>query len=137
MISEKLKKALKELKDPNSELSKHMREYVLEEARKREVREKQIEDFYKQTLTYEDLDDFVNEINLKFKKQYQEALDKNTYIETIDEQWLIVEVALKYGRQLTDFEKNKYNETDAVYFRGWLFGIIHGQGSYPWYSKVE
>ena len=137
MISERLTKALNELKDPNSDTSKRMREYVLEEARKREVREKQIDDFYKQTLIYEDLDDFINEISLKFKLKYQEALDKNTYIETIDEQWLIVEVALKYGRVLTKEEKFKYDESDAVYFRGWLFGILHGQGSYPWYYKVE
>lgn len=137
MISERLMKALNELKDPNSDTSKRMREYVLEEARKREVREKQIDDFYKQILTYEDLDDFINEISLKFKQKYQEAIDNGTYIETIDEQWLIVEVALKYGRLLTKEERFKYDESDAIYFRGWLFGIAHGQGSYPWYYKVE
>ena len=48
----------------------------------------------------------------------------------------MVEVACEYGRPLTKQEKIDYGETDAVYFRGWLFGVIHGQGSYPWYSKV-
>lgn len=129
-------KALKELDDPNSEMSKHMREYMQKEARKREARNIKRDELYRYSLTFEDLDDLMNEINLKFKKQYQEALDNNTYIETIDEQWLMVEVACEYGRPLTNQEKIDYEETDAVYFRGWVFGIVHGQGSYPWYSKV-
>ena len=117
-------------------MSKRMREYVLEEARKREVKNIKRDELYRYSLTFEDLDDLMNEINLKFNKQYQEAVDNNTYIETIDEQWQMVEVACEYGRPLTKQEKIDYGETDAVYFRGWLFGVIHGQGSYPWYSKV-
>lgn len=136
-----VQKLIEDLKDPNSEASIRSREYFKEVAEQQRLRDIEIQKHYEHLQTFSSLDEYFVGLEDRFKEASCKASEAGTYIETIDEQWLVVEVGMKYGRDLTDYERERLGDSDwsgnGMYFRGYIFGIAHGQGSYPWYQKWD
>lgn len=143
-MKDEAKKALEqwvgEMKDPNSQASKNFEKHIEDLIQQEKQLQVDIENLYNKICSYEDFEDFMFWLSEKYSQKSKEASESGTYIDSIDEQWILVEVAEKYGRELTSEEFNKINNpflSVAYYFKGYVFGIMYGQGSCPWYVKWD
>ena len=83
-------------------------------------------------LVKDDMPGFIEKLTIKSAKRpygNREALD-----------WFIVDCARNYGVPATEEHynhfKNPFIEEGWIYY-GHFFGIMHGQGSCPWWRKYE
>lgn len=104
------------------------------------AKEKRLDDLYKYIQTYVNFEDYLND--LEKRKRQEISLKPDEYIDSINEEYNLVEVAFKYG---TIYSKdasvklkplNMFTSSFAN-FKGYIFGIACGQGSYPWWIKEE
>lgn len=129
MNKETLEKALAMLEDP--EFIKQMAE-DFERAEKET--EQEISDMY---ATVGDMSD--GQFNVFVKVVNDQKYNSEDYCESTSDEWTLVRLAYKYGRELSDDELDKLDNmflSEAYEYKGYYFGIMSGQGSIPWYRKV-
>lgn len=141
---EKQRKALEQLledfKDPNSEASIKQRKFVEDVTKKAVQAQIKAEELYIKICSYENFEDFMDWLSVTYNQKVEQAHNEGHHIEDIDEQWDLVKVAQTYGREITEDELEKVANPflgSAYYFKGYIFGIMNGQGSVPWYIKWD
>lgn len=104
------------------------------------AKEKRLDDLYKYIQTYVNFEDYLND--LEKRKRQEISLKPDEYIDSINEEYDLVEVAFKYGTIYLKDVSNKLKSLNTftssfANFKGYIFGIACGQGSYPWWIKEE
>ena len=107
---------------------------------KENAKEKRLDDLYKYIQTYVNFEDYLHD--LEKRKQQEISLKPDEYIDSINEEYYLVEVAFKYGtiysKDISDKLKSLNMFTSSfANFKGYIFGIACGQGSYTWWIKEE
>lgn len=136
----RLEKLREDLKDPNSEASIKHRKYIEELAENARKAQLAAEELYIKICSYDDFEDFMSWLSEFYDQRCTEEANQGKYIDSIDEQWDLVKVAETYGRELTEDELEKIDNPflgSAYYFKGYVFGVMNGQGSVPWYTKWD
>lgn len=137
---EAARQLIRDLKDPESEASKRFEKHLEEMAERARLSQLAAEELYIKICSYTDFEDFMSWLSELYEQKAEEANKQGTYIDDIDEQWDLVKVAETYGRELTADELQKVDNPflgTAYYFKGYIFGVMHGQGSVPWYIKWD
>lgn len=104
------------------------------------AKEKRLEDLYKYIQTYVNFEDYLND--LEKRKRQEISLKPDEYIDSVNEEYYLVEVAFKYGTIYSKDDSVKLKSLNMftssfANFKGYIFGIACGQGSYPWWIKEE
>lgn len=137
---EAARQLIRDLKDPESEASKRFEQHLEEMTERARLSELNAQELYVKVCSYENFEDFMNWLSEIYDKKVEQAHKEGRYIDDIDEQWDLVRVAQTYGRELTEDEFRKVDNPflgTAHYFKGYIFGIMNGQGSCPWYIKWD
>ena len=105
------------------------------------AKEKRLEDLYKYIQTYVNFEDYLND--LEKRKRQEISLKPDEYIDSVNEEYYLVEVAFKYGTIYSKDDSVKLKSLNIftasfVNFKGYIFGSAwRGQGSYPLWIKEE
>lgn len=105
------------------------------------AKEKRLDDLYKYIQTYVNFEDYLND--LEKRKRQEISLKPDEYIESINEEYDLVEVAFKHGTIYLKDVSNKLKSVNMftssfANFKGYIFGnTARGQGSYPLWIKEE
>ena len=73
-----------------------------------------------------------------FKELYE--LEKELPLgEELEQYWTLVELASMYGKTIPEdyIEDINYFTSEIYHYKGYLFGIMHGQGSTPWWAPWD
>ena len=99
------------------------------------IRVAKTEEMYLKIKDEESLDPFIKEL---------QALEKDLPLgEELDEYWTLIEVASAYGKNITeDYSRQVFEDincfiSEFFYYKGYIFGVMHGQGSCAWYAPWE
>lgn len=86
------------------------------------------ETLHNDLLDVEDFDNYIQSLDTEIQKHLEEL-------------WILQDVAYHFGENITDkysddilYEINPFT-SEFFYYRGYVFGVMHGQGSHPWVSK--
>jgi hypothetical protein len=107
------------------------------------AKEKRLDDLYKYIQTYVNFEDYLND--LEKRKRQEISLKPDEYIDSINEEYDLVEVAFMYGKNYSNEISEKIKSLNIftssfVNFKGYIFGSAHnesGKGSYPIWIKEE
>ena len=105
------------------------------------AKEKRLEDLYKYIQTYVNFEDYLND--LEKRKRQEISLKPDEYIDSVNEEYDLVEVAFKYGTIYSKDDSVKLKSLNIftssfANFKGYIFGsTAGGQGSYPLWIKEE
>lgn len=139
-MKETMNKLIRDIEDPNSDASIALKQHYQEEAEQLRLSEIRAQEMYVKVSSYESFEEFMLWLSDLRNSEFEKAHQAGKYIEEIPEEWDIVRVAQMYGRELNEDELvglgNMFLET-AHYFNGYVFGVMHGQGSCPWYRKYS
>jgi hypothetical protein len=99
------------------------------------AKEKRLDDLYKYIQTYVNFEDYLND--LEKRKQQEISLKPDEYIDSINEEYDLVEVAFKHGTIYLKDVSNKLKSLNMftssfANFKGYIFGIACGQGLIQW-----
>lgn len=137
---EAARQLVRDLKDPESEASKRVKKHLEEMAERARLSRLAAEELYIKICSYNDFEDFMSWLSELYDQKCIEEANQGKYIDSIDEQWDLIKVAETYGRELTEDELEKVGNPflgSAYYFKGYVFGVMNGQGSVPWYIKWD
>ncbi len=137
---EAARQLVRDLKDPESEASKRVKKHLEEMAERARLSRLAAEELYIKICSYNDFEDFMSWLSELYDQKCTEEANQGKYIDSIDEQWDLIKVAETYGRELTEDELEKVGNPflgSAYYFKGYVFGVMNGQGSVPWYIKWD
>lgn len=137
---EAARQLVRDLKDPESEASKRVKKHLEEIAERARLSRLAAEELYIKICSYNDFEDFMSWLSELYDQKCTEEANQGKYIDSIDEQWDLIKVAETYGRELTEDELEKVDNPflgSAYYFKGYVFGVMNGQGSVPWYIKWD
>ena len=137
---EAARQLVRDLKDPESEASKRVKTHLEEMAERARLSRLAAEELYIKICSYNDFEDFMSWLSELYDQKCTEEANQGKYIDSIDEQWDLIKVAETYGRELTEDELEKVGNPflgSAYYFKGYVFGVMNGQGSVPWYTKWD
>lgn len=137
---EAARQLIRDLKDPESEASKRVKKHLEEMAERARLSRLAAEELYIKICSYNDFEDFMSWLSELYDQKCIEEANQGKYIDSIDEQWDLIKVAETYGRELTEDELEKVGNPflgSAYYFKGYVFGVMNGQGSVPWYIKWD
>ena len=137
---EAARQLVRDLKDPESEASKRVKKHLEEMAERARLSRLAAEELYIKICSYNDFEDFMSWLSELYDQKCTEEANQGKYIDSIDEQWDLIKVAETYGRELTEDELEKVGNPflgSAYYFKGYVFGVMNGQGSVPWYTKWD
>ena len=137
---EAARQLVRDLKDPESEASKCVKKHLEEMAERARLSRLAAEELYIKICSYNDFEDFMSWLSELYDQKCTEEANQGKYIDSIDEQWDLIKVAETYGRELTEDELEKVGNPflgSAYYFKGYVFGVMNGQGSVPWYIKWD
>lgn len=137
---EAARQLVRDLKDPESEASKRVQKHLEEMAERARLSQLAAEELYIKICSYNDFEDFMSWLSELYDQKCTEEANQGKYIDSINEQWDLIKVAETYGRELTEDELEKVGNPflgSAYYFKGYVFGVMNGQGSVPWYVKWD
>ena len=127
--------------DPTTKEHKEMQDWFKEQEQKKIKAEEEATKLHLYIQqNYSDFEDYINDLSIKYQEAIEQATKEGKYIENIKEQWTLCKVASMYGRELTEDELEKVDNMfigTAYYYKGYIFAIMHGQGSCPWYIEWD
>lgn len=135
---EKLGNVTDYLKSP--EFSKFLEEFAKSEKENKISKEQELKILYNYISNFKNFDDYLEDLDNRKKLYIKDHPDE--YIESTNEEYDLVKVAFKYGTRVeenlmeTIRDVNPFIGSYAI-FKGYYFGIMHGQGSFPWWMSVQ
>ena len=95
------------------------------------IQAEKVENLYLKIKDLESLESY-------FKELYE--LEKELPLgEELEQYWTLVELASMYGKTIPEdyIEDINYFISEIYHYKGYLFGIMHGQGSTPWWAPWD
>lgn len=95
------------------------------------IQAEKVENLYLKIKDLESLESY-------FKELYE--LEKELPLgEELEQYWTLVELASMYGKTIPEDYIKDINDfiSEIYHYKGYLFGIMHGQGSTPWWAPWD
>ena len=95
------------------------------------IQAEKVENLYLKIKDLESLESY-------FKELYE--LEKELPLgEELEQYWTLVELASVYGKTIPEDYIKDINDfiSEIYHYKGYLFGIMHGQGSTPWWAPWD
>ena len=108
-----------------------MDRFLDEMVKETNIRAEKVENLYLKIKDMESLESY-------FKELYE--LEKELPLgEELEQYWTLVELASMYGKTIPEdyIEDINYFISEIYHYKGYLFGIMHGQGSAPWWAPWD